>query len=74
MAMKLDEIRQWRQGTLFGASLKVVAPTGQYDPTKLINLGGNRWAFKPELGYSGRFGRFILDGYAAAWFFTRNPD
>ena len=73
-AMELGEMRQWRQEHLLGASLKLVAPTGQYDPTKLINLGGNRWAFKPELGYSGRFGHWVLDAYASAWFFTRNPE
>src|SRR5205814_3267899 len=33
-----------------GASLSVVAPTGQYGPSRLINIGSNRWAFKPELG------------------------
>jgi Putative MetA-pathway of phenol degradation len=75
-AMSLEEMKQrrWRQGTLLGVSLKVVAPTGQYDPTKLINLGGHRWAFKPEVGYSGRFGHWVLDGYASVWLFTRNPE
>jgi hypothetical protein len=73
-AMSLDEMRQWRQKSLLGVSLKLVAPTGQYDPTKLINLGGNRWAFKPELGYSGRWGHWLLDAYASVWFFTRNPE
>jgi len=29
--------------TLIGVSLKVVAPTGQYDPAKLVNWGANRW-------------------------------
>ena len=67
-------MRKWRQKTLIGVSLKVVAPTGQYDPTKLINLGANRWAFKPELGLSRRWGHWVLDAYAAVWFFTRNPD
>ena len=38
---------KWKQKVLLGASLKVVAPTGQYEPTKLINWGINRWAFKP---------------------------
>ena len=66
--------RRWQQKHLLGASLKIVAPTGQYDPTKLINLGANRWAFKPELGYSGRWGHWVLDAYAAVWFFTRNPE
>lgn len=73
-AMELGEMRQWQQKHLLGVSLKIVAPTGQYDPTKLINLGGNRWAIKPELGYSGRFGHWVFDAYAAVWFFTRNPE
>ena len=34
-----------------------LAPTGQYDPTKLINWGTNRWSFKPEFGYSQRWGQ-----------------
>lgn len=73
-AMQLGEFARWQQKTLLGASLKVVAPTGQYDPTKLINLGGNRWAFKPELGLSRRFGHWVLDGYGAVWLFTANPE
>jgi hypothetical protein len=55
-------------------SLKVIAPTGQYDPTKLINLGSNRWSIKPELGVSQRWGHWMLDGYASVWIFTKNPD
>src|SRR6185503_8697602 len=35
--------------TTMGASLVVLAPTGQYDPSKLVNVGTNRWAFKPEV-------------------------
>ncbi len=73
-AMTLGEIRTWQQKTLIGASLKVVAPTGQYDPTKLINLGSNRWSFKPELGLSRRFGHWVLDAYAGVWLFTKNPE
>jgi hypothetical protein len=73
-AMSLAEMRQWQQKTLLGFSIKVTAPTGQYDPTKLINLGANRWAFKPELGLSRRWGHWVLDAYASAWFFTKNPE
>lgn len=73
-AMSLAEMRQWRQETLLGFSLKVIAPTGQYDPTKLINLGANRWAFKPELGVSRRWGHWVLDAYASVWLFTKNPE
>ena len=73
-AMEPREFARWRQDVLLGVSLKIVAPTGQYDPTLLVNWGGNRWAFKPEIGYSQRFGRFLVDAYGAVWFFTRNPE
>lgn len=73
-AMQPKEFRTWRQKMLIGASLKIIAPTGQYDPTKLINWGNNRWAFKPELGYSERWGHWVVDAYAAAWFFTTNQE
>jgi len=73
-AMQPREFAKWRQKVLLGESLKVEAPTGQYDPTKLINWGTNRWSFKPEFGYSERWKNWLLDGYAGAWFFTENSD
>jgi hypothetical protein len=73
-AMSVGEFRSWRQKSILGVSLKVVAPTGQYDGTKLINNSANRWAFKPELGYSRRSGHWVLDAYGAVWFFTANPE
>jgi len=72
-AMPVQDFRKWKQKVILGASLRVVAPTGQYDPTKLVNWGINRWAFKPEFGYSQRWGNWILDGYAGVWFYTTNP-
>lgn len=60
--------------SMLGASLKVLAPTGKYDPTLLINVGTNRWAFKPELGYTRRAGPVTLDMYAGVWFFTTNNE
>jgi hypothetical protein len=73
-AMDLQDFLKWQQKTLIGVSFKMVAPTGQYDPTKLINYGANRWAFKPELGLSRRWGHWVLDSYGAVWFFTTNKD
>ena len=74
-AMPPQKFVKWKQKVLLGASLKVVAPTGQYDPTKLINWGTNRWALKPEFGYSERWGgKWVLDGYFGVWFFTTNRD
>jgi hypothetical protein len=53
-AMSAREYEAWHQKTILGVSLKIAARTGQYDPTKLINNGSNRWGFKPEFGYSER--------------------
>lgn len=73
-AMSAAEFQRWRQKTLLGVSFSVIAPTGQYDPARLINIGGNRWAFKPEIGLSRRWGSWILDVYGSIWFFTENDN
>lgn len=73
-AMNIDEFRKWRQKTVLGISLKIVPPTGQYDPSKLINYGTNRWAVKPEIGLSKRRGHWVIDTYGAVWFFTANHE
>ncbi|MCM3870235.1 MAG: transporter [Pyrinomonadaceae bacterium] len=71
-AMDLKKFAAYRQKTIIGASVVVVAPLGQYDPAKLINLGGNRWAFKPEIGISRAVRKMYLDFYLGAWLFTPN--
>jgi len=71
-AMPMNEFVKWKQKTLLGASVKVIAPTGQYNGTKLLNWGINRWAIKPEIGYSHRRGQWIIDAYGGVWFYTTN--
>jgi hypothetical protein len=71
-AMPLNQFSKWKQKTILGASVRVIAPTGQYSPTRLINWSLNRWAVKPEVGVSRRWGNWVLDGYAGAWFYTTN--
>jgi len=71
--MPLNKFAKWKQKTLLGASVKIVAPTGQYSSTKLVNWGINRWAIKPELGYSRLWSKWMLDAYSGIWFFTSNP-
>jgi hypothetical protein len=73
-AMPVQQFVKWKQKVLIGVSLRVMPPTGQYDPTKLVNWGTNRWSFKPEVGYSKSWGRWGLDGYAGIWIFTKNED
>jgi hypothetical protein len=60
--------------TTLGASLTIVAPSGQYDSSKLINIGANRWAFKPEVGISYPVSRWYLETYVGVWLFTANTD
>ncbi len=60
--------------TIVGASVSVTAPASQYYETKLINLGTNRWSFKPEVGVSVPYGRWDLDGYVGAYFYTSNAN
>jgi hypothetical protein len=42
-AMTAKEFVKWKQNTIVGASIQVVAPTGQYYPSHLINPGNNRF-------------------------------
>jgi len=71
-AMSEPEFARWRQTTIIGASLRLFIPNGQYDPTTIINYGTNRWALKPEVGYSRRLYNWILDAYGGVWFYTVN--
>jgi len=73
-ALGLKEFRDYRQDLIVGASLQVGAPFGQYDPNRLINIGSNRWSFKPELGVSKAIGRWTLEGKLAATLYTDNSD
>jgi len=60
--------------TIIGTSLVVSVPVGQYDSTKLINLGNHRWGFKPEIGLSRDFGRWTLEADVGVWLFTDNTN
>jgi hypothetical protein len=57
-----------------GVSLVVSAPAGEYFDDKLVNLGTNRWAFRPEVGGSRRFGRWNVDGSLGVWLFEDNDE
>jgi hypothetical protein len=72
-ATSLANFGKVKRKTILGLSLNIVAPTGQYNPEKLINLGANRWAFRPELALSQPIGRhWMIDIYTGLWLFTEN--
>ncbi|HYV20913.1 MAG TPA: transporter [Verrucomicrobiae bacterium] len=73
-ALRLPEFRDYHQDLVVGVSLQVSAPLGQYDPDRLVNLGTNRWAFKPEFGLSKALGHWILEGTGAVNVYTDNDD
>jgi Putative MetA-pathway of phenol degradation len=73
-AMDMKAFVANRTRTFVGASLTVAAPLGQYASRKLINIGSNRWAFKPEVGVQHRMGRWTLDVYGGVWLFTVNDE
>ena len=60
--------------TTVGASVTVTAPTGDYNPQHLVNIGTNRWTVRPELGVSVPLGRWFAEASAGASFFTDNED
>ena len=71
-ALSLKEFAAFEQDLIIGASLQVSAPAGQFDESRLVNLGTNRWSFKPEVGVSKALGRWTLEGTAAVTFYTDN--
>jgi len=73
-ALKLREFMAYKQDFVLGGSFQVVPPLGQYDSSRIVNLGANRWTFKPELGASKAIGPVILELATAAALFTDNTD
>ena len=73
-ALRMPEYASYVQRTIVGASLQVIAPLGQYDSSKLLNLGSNRWTFRSQLGVSQVVGPWTFEAYAGAWFFTENTN
>jgi len=74
-ALDVAQFANYKLAATLGVSLSVTAPTGQYNPGKILNLGSDRWSFKPELAASLPFGpgqKWVFDAYANAYFYTDN--
>jgi len=72
-ALSIRQFASYKPTTTVGVSLTISAPTGHYDPDKVLNLGSDRWSFKPEVGVSYPIGpkqKWVLDAYANANFYT----
>ena len=73
-ALTAAEFKNYRQDLILGASLRLTAPLGQYDQSKLVNIGTNRWSFKPEIGFSKAWGPWTLEFTPGVTFYTENSD
>ena len=73
-AMTREQFAVYRPTTVFGVSVAVGVPLGQYDSSRVVNIGTNRWSIKPEAGLSRTRGRWTFEGSAGAAFFTDNTD
>jgi len=73
-AKTLKDFADYRQDLIVGTSIQVSVPSGQYDPSRIINLGTHRWSFKPEVGVSKAIGPWTLEITTAATFYTDNDD
>jgi hypothetical protein len=71
-ALTLSEFKDYKQNLVVGASLQVYFPIGQYDPDRVVNLGTNRFTFKPELGISKTIKQLMLELAVAGQFYTVN--
>ncbi len=73
-ALERKQFSQYQQKTIFGVSLVTSVPTGRYYADKRINIGANRWGFKPEVGVSKRFTHVYAEFYSGVWFYTQNDE
>lgn len=73
-ALTPQQFVKYKETFILGASLSVNFPTGQYFPEKLVNIGSNRWGFKPEVGMSYRYNKFLFELFSGVWFTTDNKD
>lgn len=73
-AIDRKDFRKYEQKTILGVSLVTSVPTGRYYSEKQINIGNNRWAFKPEIGISRRFTHVYAEAYLGVWFYTNNAE
>jgi hypothetical protein len=73
-AQRGEEFRQFKVATIVGAALDVTAPLGEYRDERLINLGTNRWSFRPQLGVVHNRGKWAGEVTTSAFFYTDNDD
>jgi hypothetical protein len=73
-ALSMEEWVRRPEDLVVGASVQFSAPIGQYDEDRVVNLGGNRWWVKPEIGVSKAWGPVILELSSAVTLYETNRE
>ena len=73
-ALSLKEFAAYRQDLIIGGTLLLSMPLGQYDSSKVVNIGTNRWSLKAELGLSKEWGAWTVELAPSITVFTDNND
>lgn len=77
-ALKGEEFLAYRAvhpiNTVVGAALAVRLPLGEYKQDKLLNLGENRFVFRPQLGFVHTRGHWSYELTASVFLYTDNDD
>ena len=77
-ALKGKEYRDYRAvnstNTIVGLALAVTVPIGHYKRDKLLNLGGNRYVFRPQAGIVHTRGQWSYELTGSVFFYTDNNE
>lgn len=61
-----------KSNTVIGAALAVTMPTGDYNSSRLINLGANRWVFRPQMGVTHTRGKWTGEVTGSLFLYADN--
>jgi hypothetical protein len=75
-ALQREEMKDWTPGDYCGLHFTFGLPLGQYDPNSAVNLGANRFTFRPLLNHSltRDEGKTWLDFYSSVAFYSANEE
>jgi len=77
-AMEAKELQEYMIAhpvhTVVGASLAVSLPLGQYYNDKLLNLGQNRFVFRPQVGFVHNWRKWSYELTGSLFIYTDNND
>ncbi|QGG09038.1 transporter [Enterobacter cancerogenus] len=73
-ALSEEQFRQWKPETFLSAAFWLTLPTGDYDRNNTINIGANRWGFKPELAFGTPVGHSWIELNSWINFYTDNKE